>query len=129
MLTLWIKYDLNGHWRSQKVTFRIILTLTYVLVANFWSLFFFVWIEVERKAIWYWIFCISISMLISSGKWYYNGRRIIHLNLSKTFVFSYITFSFLSWWQGNQFLIMSTYTYIIIIWPKLFSPVGTQTRR
>ena len=34
-----IKYHLNGHWRSQKVTF--ILTLTYVLMDNFLSLFLF----------------------------------------------------------------------------------------
>ena len=34
-----IKYDLNGHWRSQKVTFMFILTLTYVLMDNFLSLF------------------------------------------------------------------------------------------
>ena len=33
------KYDLNGHWRSQKVTFMLILTLTYVLMDNFLSLF------------------------------------------------------------------------------------------
>ena len=28
-----IKYDLNGHIRSQKVTFMFILTLTFVLVS------------------------------------------------------------------------------------------------
>jgi hypothetical protein len=33
------KYDLNGDWRSQKVTFMFILTLTYVLMDNFLSLF------------------------------------------------------------------------------------------
>ena len=38
MITLWmqifnlIKYDLNGYWRSQKVTFMFILTLTFVLM-------------------------------------------------------------------------------------------------
>ena len=30
-----IKYDFNGHWRSQNVTFMFILTLTYVLMDNF----------------------------------------------------------------------------------------------
>ena len=30
-----IKYDLNGQWRSQKVTFMFILSLTYVLMDNF----------------------------------------------------------------------------------------------
>ena len=34
-----IKYDLNGNWRSQNVTFMFILTLTYVLIDNFLSLF------------------------------------------------------------------------------------------
>ena len=34
-----IKYDLNGHQRSQKVTFMIILTLPYVLMDKFLSLF------------------------------------------------------------------------------------------
>ena len=34
-----IKYDLNGHLRSQKVTFMFILTLTYVLMDNFLYLF------------------------------------------------------------------------------------------
>ena len=33
------KYDLKGHWRSQKVTFMFILTLTYILMDGFWSLF------------------------------------------------------------------------------------------
>ena len=35
------KFDLNGHWRSQKVTFMIILTFTYALMDNFLSIFFF----------------------------------------------------------------------------------------
>ena len=35
-----IKYDLNGHCRSQKVTFMFILTLTYVLMDNFLTLLF-----------------------------------------------------------------------------------------
>ena len=34
-----IKYDLNGHGRSQMVTFMFILTLTYVFMDNFLSLF------------------------------------------------------------------------------------------
>ena len=34
-----IKYDLNGHLRSQKVTFMFIITLTYVLMDNCLSLF------------------------------------------------------------------------------------------
>ena len=34
-----IKYDPNGHCRSQKVTFMFILTLTNVLMDNFLSLF------------------------------------------------------------------------------------------
>ena len=34
-----IKYDLNDNWRSQNVTFMFILTLTYVLMDNFLSLF------------------------------------------------------------------------------------------
>ena len=38
ILTLWIR----KYWRSQKVTFMFILTLTYVLMDNFLSLFFFV---------------------------------------------------------------------------------------
>ena len=33
------KYDLNGHCRSQKVTFMFILILTYVLMDKFLSLF------------------------------------------------------------------------------------------
>ena len=36
-----IKYDLNGHWRSQKVTFMFVFTLTYVLMDNILSLFMF----------------------------------------------------------------------------------------
>ena len=35
-----IQYDLNGHLRSQNVTFMFILNLTYVLMDNFLSLFF-----------------------------------------------------------------------------------------
>ena len=34
-----IKYDLNGHWRSQNVTFMFILTLTFVLMDNYLSFF------------------------------------------------------------------------------------------
>ena len=34
-----IKYDLNGHIGSQMVTFMFILTLIYVLMGNFLSLF------------------------------------------------------------------------------------------
>ena len=30
-----IKYDLNGHSRSQNVTFMFIITLTYVLMDNY----------------------------------------------------------------------------------------------
>ena len=33
------KYDLNGPWRSQNVTFMFISTMTYVLMDNFLSLF------------------------------------------------------------------------------------------
>ena len=35
-----IKYDLNGHLRTQNATFLFNLTLTYVLLENFLSLFF-----------------------------------------------------------------------------------------
>jgi hypothetical protein len=34
-----INYDLNSHWRSQKITFMFSLTLTYVHMDNFLSLF------------------------------------------------------------------------------------------
>ena len=36
-----IKYDLNGHRRSQKISFMFMLTLIYVLMDNFLFLFFF----------------------------------------------------------------------------------------
>ena len=44
MLTLWVQkylilYDLNGHWRSQNVTFMFIPTWTHVPLDNFLSLF------------------------------------------------------------------------------------------
>ena len=40
-----IKYDLKGHWGSQKFTVMFILTLTYVLMDNFLSLFIFLFIN------------------------------------------------------------------------------------
>ena len=33
------KYNIHGHWRSQKATFMLISTLNYVLIDNFLSLF------------------------------------------------------------------------------------------
>ena len=38
-ISYFVKYDLNGHWRSQNVALMFILTLTYVLKDNFLSLF------------------------------------------------------------------------------------------
>ena len=43
-----IKYDLNVHWRSQKVTFMFSLTLTYVLMDNFLSLFTMILIIIPK---------------------------------------------------------------------------------
>ena len=43
-----IKNDLNGHWRSQKITFKFISTITYVLMDNFLS--FFKKIEVDYRS-------------------------------------------------------------------------------
>ena len=44
-----IKYDLKGHWRSQKLNFMFILiSLTYVLMDNFLSLYLYVGREVRR---------------------------------------------------------------------------------
>ena len=45
-----IKYDLNDHWRSQNVTFMFILTLTYVLIDNFLSLYFCIFCCYERRS-------------------------------------------------------------------------------
>ena len=46
---LFLNYDLNGHIRSQKVTFKFILTLTYVLMDNCLSLFYIILILFVKK--------------------------------------------------------------------------------
>ena len=100
-----IKYDLNGHWRSQKVTFMFILILTYVLMDNLLSLFYF-------KDI-----CISLV----SGKceaWMYERLLDLSLNLafSKENILFVTLIQYLKWlWQTLQSF--SSLTYLALLRP------------
>ena len=67
-----IKYDLNGHGRSQNITFMFNLTITYVLMDNFLSLFQFL-----------------IGYVIANGRFlsyciYYLKSQLAHFLVSKS---------------------------------------------
>ena len=60
------KYDLNGHWRSQKVTFMFILTLTYVLYEQLFFLVF-LWFQLKcwiEDSFWFPVLMMNVCLCL-----------------------------------------------------------------